>query len=141
MSMFPVRNRFFNELLGDLHGSHLQPWQDASKPHSIKVDVQEQTDSFTVQAELPGVKKEDVQVGVDGTSIIISAEIKKQFSSTETQHELRTERYYGRVARRFELPHEINLDRAEACYEDGLLKLYLPKKKAIGSNTAPNAQP
>lgn len=131
MSMFPARRRLFDELLGDLEGFYVQPLHGDPLPQSIKVDIQEDKAAYRVQAELPGVKKEDIQVDIDGAIITIKAEIRQQDSTGEDSRNLRTERYYGSVARRFELPTEIDLEKAEARYEEGLLLLELPKRQAL----------
>lgn len=131
MSMFPARSRLFDELLGDLGGFYIKPLHGDPLPQNIKVDIQEDEKSFTVQAELPGVKKEDIHVDIDGAIVTIKAEIRQQDSSGEGSRNLRSERYYGSVARRFELPADIDLEQAEARYEEGLLCLNLPKRQAV----------
>ena len=134
MSMFPVRNRLFDELMGDLGGFYIKPLHGDSLPRSIKLDVQDAGDAYKLQAELPGVKKEDIHVDIDGAIVTIKAEIHQQDSTaTEGSRSLRSERYYGSVSRRFELPSEIDLEQAEARYEEGLLHLLLPKRKAVES--------
>ena len=131
MSMFPARSRLFDELLGDLGGFYVKPLHGDPLPQNIKVDIQEDEKSFTVQAELPGVKKEDIHVDIDGAVVTIKAEIRQQDSSGEGSRNLRSERYYGSVARRFELPADIDLEQAEARYEEGLLCLSLPKRQTV----------
>lgn len=68
---------------------------------------------------------------IDGAIVTIKAEIQQQDSTAEEGRSLRSERYYGSVSRRFELPTEINLEKAEAHYEEGLLHLKLPKRQAL----------
>lgn len=131
MSMFPARRRLFDELMGSLDGFYVQPLHGDPLPQSIKLDVQDIGEAYKVQAELPGVKKEDIHVDIDGAVVTIKAEIKQQDSSGEGSRNLRSERYYGSVSRRFELPSEINLEHAQAQYEEGLLLLELPKRKAV----------
>lgn len=131
MSMFPTRRRLFDELMGDLDGFYIKPLHGDPLPQGIKLDIQEVGDVYKVQAELPGVKKEDIHVDIDGAIVSIKAEIQQQDSSGEGSRNLRSERYYGSVARRFELPNEIDLEKADAHYEEGLLHLVLPKRKAI----------
>jgi|SRR5690554_4508285 HSP20 family protein len=131
MSMFPARSRLFDELIGDLGGFYVKPLHGDPLPQSIRVDIQEDEKTFKVQAELPGVKKEDIHVDIDGAVVTIKAEIRQQDRTSEDARTLRTERYYGSVARRFELPAEIDLELAEARYEEGLLCLQLPKRKAM----------
>lgn len=131
MSIFPTRSRLFNELMGDLDGFYIKPLHGDPLPQGIKLDVQETGDTYKVQAELPGVKKEDIHVDIDGAIVSIKAEVQQQDSSAEGSRNLRSERYYGSVSRRFELPDEVDLEKAEAHYEEGLLHLVLPKRKAV----------
>ncbi|NLD14779.1 MAG: Hsp20/alpha crystallin family protein [Gammaproteobacteria bacterium] len=131
MSMFPARSRLFDELVSDLGGFYIKPLHGNALPQSIRLDVQEDEQGYHVQAELPGVKKEDIHVDIDGAIITIKAEIRQHDSRAEGSRSLRSERYYGSVARRFELPTEIDLERAEARYEEGLLHLLLPRRKAV----------
>ena len=94
----------------------------------ISLDVREDDSAYTVHADLPGVPKEDIQVGVEGNVVTIRAEVKQQDSHREGDKVLRTERYQGEVARSFQLPAEIDESAAKARYENGVLVLTLPKK-------------
>ncbi|MBS7325904.1 MAG: Hsp20/alpha crystallin family protein [Thiopseudomonas sp.] len=134
MSMFPARNRLFDELMADMGGFYVKPLHGDALPQSIRLDVQEDEQGYHVQAELPGVKKEDIHVDIDGAIITIKALIRQHDSRTEGARSLRSERYYGSVARRFELPTEIDLERAEARYEEGLLHLLLPRRTAVANS-------
>ncbi len=129
MSIFPTRSRLFNELMGDMDGFYVKPLHGDPLPQSIKLDIQEEDDVYKIQAELPGVKKENIHVDIDGAIVSIKAEVQQQDSSGEGRRSLRSERYYGSVSRRFELPDEVDLEKAEAHYEEGLLHLVLPKRK------------
>lgn len=140
MSMFPTRSRLFDELIGDLGGFYIKPLHGDALPQSIKVDIEEAGDIYNVQAELPGVKKEDIHVDIDGAIVTIKAEIQQKNSSGEGSRNLRSERYYGSVSRRFELPSEINLEQAEAHYEEGLLHLVLPKRQAVENSRKLNVK-
>ncbi|NLY12436.1 MAG: Hsp20/alpha crystallin family protein [Gammaproteobacteria bacterium] len=140
MSMFPTRSRLFDELMGDLGGFYIKPLHGDPLPQSIKVDIEEAGDVYKVQAELPGVKKEDIHVDIDGAIVSIKAEIQQKNSSGEGSRNLRSERYYGSVSRRFELPSEIDLEQAEASYEEGLLHLVLPKRKAVENSRKLNVK-
>lgn len=99
----------------------------------IKVDVKEDDKSYTIHADIPGVKKEDIHVTIDGNQVAISAEVKKQKEEKEGEKVLRSERYYGKVARSFTLGHDVDEGQAEAKYADGVLELSLPKKVASSS--------
>ncbi len=95
-----------------------------------KVDVSEKNGAYKVAAELPGVKKEDIRVSVDGAQITIEAEVKQEKEAAPEERVLHTERMFGKVTRSFTLPQEIDEAKVEARYRDGILELTLPKKAA-----------
>ena len=97
---------------------------------SIKMDVKEEDDSYLVHAELPGVKKEDIHVVVDGNQVSISAETKQEKEVKEGDRILRSERYFGKVSRSFQLERDIDDSKAAAKFNDGILELTLPKRTA-----------
>ncbi|HEX9195491.1 MAG TPA: Hsp20/alpha crystallin family protein [Azonexus sp.] len=103
---------------------------NAQQPPSIKMDVKEQGDNYLVHAELPGVKKEDIHVVVDGNQVSISAEIKQEKEVKEGDRVLRSERYFGKVSRSFQLGQEIDDSKAAAKFNEGVLELTLPKRAA-----------
>ncbi len=94
----------------------------------IKMDVKENDQAYTVHAEIPGVKKDDIHVTIDGSQVAISAEVKNEKEVKEGEKVLRSERYYGKVARVFTLPQDVDDGAAQAKYNDGMLELTLPKK-------------
>ena len=100
------------------------------QPPSIKMDVKEQGDNYLVHAELPGVKKEDIHVVVDGNQVSISAEVKQEKEVKEGERLLRSERYFGKVSRSFQLGQEIDDTKAAAKFNEGVLELTLPKRAA-----------
>ena len=103
--------------------------QQSAAP-SIKMDVKEQGDNYLVHAELPGVKKEDIHVVVDGNQVSISAEVKQEKEIKEGERLLRSERYFGKVSRSFQLGQEIDDSKAAAKFNEGVLELTLPKRAA-----------
>jgi len=103
---------------------------DNSELPAIKIDVKAQDNGYLVHAELPGVQKEDIHVDIDGSVVSISAERKQEKEVKEGERILRTERYFGKVARSFDLGTEIDEGAAAAKYTDGVLELSLPKKAA-----------
>lgn len=100
------------------------------QPPSIKMDVREQGNDYLVHAELPGIKKEDIHVVVDGNQVSISAESRQESETKEGDRVLRSERYFGKVARSFQLGQEIDDGKAVAKFNDGVLELTLPKRQA-----------
>ena len=103
---------------------------NAQQPPSIKMDVKEQGENYLVHAELPGVKKEDIHVVVDGNQVSISAEVKQEKEVKEGDRVLRSERYFGKVSRSFQLGQEIDDSKAAAKFNEGVLELTLPKRAA-----------
>jgi HSP20 family protein len=100
---------------------------------TIKVDVKEQEKAYVVHAEMPGIKKEDIHVSIDGPVVSISAERKEEKDVKEGERILRTERYFGKVSRSFQLGQDIDDGAASAKFTDGVLELTLPKRAATQS--------
>ncbi len=96
------------------------------------MDVKENDGGYTVHAEIPGVPKEDIHVSLDGNVVSLRAEVRQHDQQTEGDKVLRSERYYGAVARSFQLPAEIDTQEAKAKYDHGVLTLTLPKKRGTG---------
>lgn len=96
----------------------------------MKVDVSESDKAYTIHAEIPGVKKEDIQIDVDAGQLSIRAEVKHEEEKKEGEKLLHSERYYGMVSRSMTLPVEVDAQGAKAEYKDGVLDLMLPKKAA-----------
>jgi HSP20 family protein len=95
-------------------------------PWTPAVDVFEDKDSLTVKAELPGMKKEDIEISLHDGCLNISGERK-----SESKHEgadlHRTERFFGRFQRTVSLPTPVAVDKVKAQYKDGILTVSLPK--------------
>ena len=94
----------------------------------MKLDVKEDDKSFTVHAEIPGVKKEDIHVDVEGDHVSVRAEVKQEKEEKKGEKVIYSERSYGMVSRSFTLPADVDAQGAKADYKDGLLNLVLPKK-------------
>ena len=123
------RRSLIDELFGDINpGFFIRPLHGDALPSKIKMEVKEDKENYTVVAELPGLKKEDIHVSVDQKILTISAEIQQEDKKTEYEQVIHSERYYGQISRSIELPTEIELSRAEAKYEQGILFMQLPKK-------------
>ena len=110
-----------------LHGEPLP------SPGQIKMDVKESDGGYTVSAEIPGVKKEDIHVTIEGSVVTVRAEVKQEDTQTKDDKVLRSERYYGSVSRGISLPQDIDQSQAKAKYDNGVLTLTLPKKQGNGS--------
>lgn len=94
----------------------------------MKLEVSEQAEAFKVLAEVPGVKKDEIQVTIDGDQVTISAEVRKEKDVKEGERVVHSERYYGKVSRSFRLGYDLDESKAQAKYTDGVLELVLPKK-------------
>jgi HSP20 family protein len=97
-------------------------------PMAISIDVTQEPDSYIVQADIPGVKKEDISVSVEGNVVTIGAEVKREHEEKKGETVLRQERYIGQMQRSFSLPTDVDRTKAEAVYADGVLRLTLPKR-------------
>jgi HSP20 family protein len=102
-------------------------------PGEIRIDVVEKDKDYEVRAEIPGAKKEDIHVRVDGNFVSISAEVKKDKEEKSAGRVVLKETYYGSASRGFSLAHEIDAKRVVAKLEDGVLKLTLPKREGGGA--------
>ena len=124
----------FNELVDDLFkGFLVRPLsyegREAVAPR-MRVDVAEKNGAYLVTAEVPGVKKEDIHVSVDGAQVTLEAEVKQEREAGKDERQLHVERVYGKATRSFTLPQELDESKVEAKYRDGVLELTLPKKAA-----------
>ena len=94
------------------------------------MDLKENDGAYTVHADIPGVKKEDIHVSIEGNQVSISAETRTEKEEKKGEKVLRSERYCGKVERSFTLAHEVDESKSQAKYADGVLELTLPKKAA-----------
>ena len=132
MNRFPIRANLFDDLFRDASpGFFVRPLHGDALPERIRLDVKESDKAYTVLAELPGVAKDDIHVDIDGGLVTLRAEVKQQDSQGSDEKSLRTERYYGAVARSFQLAADIDNEKSKAKYENGVLTLTLPKKLAL----------
>jgi len=109
----------------------LAPWNgDIDVPAlRMRIDVTETPQAYAVEADLPGVNKEDIDVRVHGNLVQIDAEIKRQSQRpTNGDKLLRSERYQGSISRSFSLAQDIDESKIKAHYDKGVLSLELPKK-------------
>jgi HSP20 family protein len=124
----------FAEVFPELFRGFFQPEKagsgGANQSLEVRIDVKERNGEYVVQAEMPGVKKEDIHVRIDGNRVAIQAEVKRESEQKEGERVLRTERFYGSMARSFALASELDDSRASAKFDNGVLTLTLPKKAA-----------
>ena len=97
----------------------------------FRVDVSENDQAYVLRADIPGVKKNEINVSIDGDTVAISAEVKSEKEVKNGERVLRSERYFGKVYRAFTLGQAVDESAASAKYADGVLELTLPKKAAV----------
>lgn len=111
-------------------------WPLPSMPAEMRVDVSETDQAYSVKAHVPGAKKEDVKVRIDGNLVSISAEVKQESETRDDKaRSLTQELYYGSLSRSFSLAHEIDEKAAQANFDQGVLTLTLPKRKEVSGTT------
>lgn len=98
----------------------------------IRLDISENEQEYRVNAEIPGVDRDDIKVSIDGNRVSINAEIRQEKQTAEAGKLMRSERVYGQQYRSFTLPQEVDDAAAQAKYHDGILELTLPKKSGTG---------
>lgn len=113
-------NRLFKELVPE------EKLETQVTTWSPRVDVYEKDNNLVVEAEIPGAKKEDIEVKVKDNSIVIRGEVKKEEEKKEENY-YRSERFYGRFERVLPLPTDVKVEEAKATFENGILKLTIPK--------------
>ena len=131
MNSLVTRGSLFDDFFKDFApGFYVRPLHGDAlpEPSQIKIDVKEDDAAYTVQAEVPGVPKEDIHVSIEGNVVSLRAEVRQMDQKTEGEKVLRSERYFGSVARSFQLPADIDASQAKAKYDNGILTLTLPKK-------------
>ncbi len=126
---FGRMERIFEDFFGRPFGFRLpsiRPWPAAAEEMTPSVDIFEDGNDVVVKAEVPGMKKEDLEVNFTDGDLIISGE-KKQEEKVEKKNYYRMERSYGSFARSFRLPADVQGDKAKATFKDGVLVIRVPK--------------
>jgi len=101
---------------------------EGEQPMKMRIDVSENDSAYTVKADIPGVKKEDINVRVEGNVVSIDAETRSEKETRDNGDKvLRSERSYGAISRSFSLAQDIDATKVQAKYADGVLTLELPK--------------
>lgn len=127
----------FEEMFAPLtQGGALSQWsgEDTISP---RLNVSENDKAFEVQAEMPGVKKEDVKVAIERQRVTIEGASSQESEQREGNNVLYTERSASRFMRSFMLPAEVDETSAQARMENGVLTLTLPKKEGNGATRIP----
>ncbi|MDP3251687.1 MAG: Hsp20/alpha crystallin family protein [Hydrogenophaga sp.] len=127
---------FAIEPFDDAFRSLMRPWRFEAPETAprIKLDLMEQNGGYAVKAEIPGVKKDDIDVRIDGNTVTISAEVKtEKEEKTDGGRMLRRERQEGYASRTLTLACPVDEGKVQANYKDGILELKLPKKADTSS--------
>lgn len=136
MSSLMTRGNLFDDFFRDMSpGFFVKPLhgEPLPGPSQIRMDVKENGNAYTVSAEIPGVKKEDIHVTIEGGMVMVRAEVRQEDTQTKDDKLLRSERYYGSVSRGISLPQDVDQSQAKAKYDNGVLTLTLPKKQGNSS--------
>jgi len=119
----------FAEVFPEIFRGLMQPARPQTEALEIRIDVSENANQYQVQAEMPGVRKDDINVQIDGNRVSISAEVRRDTEQREGERVLRSERFYGSMSRSFALSSELDEQAVQARFENGVLTLTLPKKQ------------
>jgi HSP20 family protein len=135
MNELRVKDLFDIDPFDDAFRGFLRPWkfERTVQTPQIKIDLTEHDADYSVKAEIPGVRKEDIDVRIDGNRVTISAEVKKEKEEKDNGRVLRSEREYGYASRTFTLGSAVDDSKADAKYNNGVLELLLPKKAAAST--------
>jgi HSP20 family protein len=135
MNELRVKDLFDMDPLETSFRNLLRPWrlEGVDRAPQIKIDLSEHDDSYMVKADIPGVRKEDIDVRIDRNQVTISAEVKQEKEEKKDGRVLRSERQYGFASRSFALASDIDDAKADARYQNGVLELRLPKKATSSS--------
>ena len=132
MASLQIYDPFSETAVDTLFRHFLRPERgDRAAPQGVRVDVAESDKGYVVYAEIPGVKKDEIHVAIEGNQVTIAAEVKPLVEAAEGTRVLRAERYNGNLYRSFTLPVELDETTSEAKYENGVLELRLVKKPAV----------
>ncbi len=129
---FAEMEQYFDNFFRNPFSMPAHPLMSQGMPRMMEmspsVDIFEDGDDVVVKAEIPGVKKEDLDVTITDNSLTISGE-KKQEEKVDKKDFHRVERSYGTFSRSFRLPEDVNGSKAKANFKDGLLEVRLPRTK------------
>ena len=118
--MDAFERNFFNDPFGS--------WFDHSALASFKTDIKDNGDSYTLEADLPGFDKDDIHIDLDDNCLTITAERHSDFEKKDKKNGyVRCERSFGSYSRQFDLS-SVDADHMKATYDNGVLKLEMPKK-------------
>lgn len=137
MSTLQLADPFSMENFDEMFKSMMRPvrFEMVAPTPSIRLEVSEVDEAFKIKAELPGMKKEDIKIKIDGDTVSISAESRQQKEEKKDGKVLKSEFHYGAVSRVFSLGTDVDAGKAEAKYDNGILELTLPKRPSSSATT------
>lgn len=110
----------------------LRAWEQAPSGALVPaIDVSEDDEQYLVRAELPGVKKDDINISLEDGVLHISAETKSEQEEKKGGRVIRQERHYGKYVRSLRLVNTVDEQKVKAKYKDGVLELVLPKSESV----------
>ncbi len=128
MMLVPRRNSFdlFDNFFGD------DDFFTRPEHHLMKTDIKEKKDKYLLDIDLPGFNKENIDISLNKGYLNIKAKVDKEEKNDEDEKFVRRERYYGECSRSFYVGEDINEDDIHAEFKNGILKVEIPKKEALG---------
>lgn len=131
-NLFPELESFQDEMdrLFDFSFSRRPGSRSLESAWAPAVDIQDGKESILVKADLPGLNKDEIEVTVEGDTLILKGE-KKREEKVEKENYVRSERYYGAFYREIPLPSGVDANQVKAVYKNGVLELTLPKKEEV----------
>ncbi len=138
VSKYPTRNTissrpsFFNdEIFSNLFKPSQLIEEAQSTDQTPSIDIREREHDYLVSADMPGVKKDNIDVQIENGVLTVTGEVERNSEEKEGERLLRQERYYGKYVRSLRLGKQINSDKIEASLKDGVLELTLPKAEEV----------
>ncbi|MBK8979291.1 MAG: Hsp20/alpha crystallin family protein [Planctomycetes bacterium] len=131
MSLTTLRRRPLTSVFDEMFDELMAPFLSNERrgANTPAMNIVETSDSYRLAFELPGVKMEDVSVQVDEGQLVVSAERRLETEKREGDNYHRVEHRYGRFARSISLPKDVQADRVDAVYRDGVLTVTLKKQE------------
>lgn len=119
-SLFPA---FFGNLENELFGN------DAEQFSRIAVNIKEREDDFVIEMAVPGIDKKDIHIEIEGNKMIVKSEVSNEIEKSKERY-TRKEFAYGSFTRSFTLPKEVDVDKIDADYTNGVLNISIPKPES-----------
>lgn len=120
-----IIDKFFDDF--NSSGFYIKPLHGDANLQNFKLEIKENKKTIKVQAEIPGVNKENIHVDVNGKFLTITAEVKQLDEEKDDERVIHSERYYGSISRSFQLPSEVDMKKSSAKYQNGVLDISLVK--------------